>query len=64
LLEWSKSLGRLIPFGRQGLLVPDNLHHTLAMGWDAAASLKKEGGFDRAQWDAAISTFKEHVVED
>ena len=64
LLEWSKSLGRLIPFGRQGLLVPDNLHHTLAMGWDAAASLDKEGGFDRSQWDASISTFKEHVVED
>jgi len=46
------------------LLVPDNLHHTLAMGWDAAASLDKEGGFDRSQWDASISTFKEHVVED
>lgn len=64
LLEWSESLGRLIPFGRQGLLVPDNLHHTLAMGWDAAAAFDSKGEFNQHKWEKSIRSFRNHVVED
>ncbi len=64
LLEWGNSLSRLLSFGRQGLIVPDNIHHTLAMGWDAAHSLKGNGTFDGSQWNEALRRFEEHVVED
>ena len=42
LLNWGNTLTRVLSFGRQGLIVPDNIHHTLAMGWDAAHSLNFE----------------------
>ncbi len=64
LLEWGNSLSRLLSFGRQGLIVPDNIHHTLAMGWDAAHSLKENGTFDGSQWNEALRRFEDHVVED
>ena len=64
LLEWGNSLSRLLSFGRQGLIVPDNIHHTLAMGWDAAHSLKGNGTFDGSQWNEALRRFEDHVVED
>ena len=33
---WAAGQPRLITFGRQGLFAPDNTHHALLMGWDAA----------------------------
>jgi len=64
LLNWGNTFNRVLSFGRQGLIVPDNIHHTLAMGWDAAHSLNSSGAFDHAQWDQALSRFEQHVVED
>jgi protoporphyrinogen oxidase len=62
--SWAEELPRLISFGRQGLFVPDNTHHALAMGAAAAAALRSDGSFDRASWTAARDTFRTHVVED
>ncbi|MBT95933.1 MAG: hypothetical protein CL431_08190 [Acidimicrobiaceae bacterium] len=64
LLMWGESLGRIVPFGRQGFLVPDNLHHTLGMGWDLAESIGGRGEVDRVQWQSSINSFKENIVED
>jgi protoporphyrinogen oxidase len=64
LLTWGESLGRVVPFGRQGFLVPDNLHHTLGMGWDLAESIGGQGEVDRVQWQSSINSFKKHIVED
>ncbi len=64
LLDWGNSLEGLSTFGRQGLAVPDNLHHTLVMGWEAAASLDNEGNFDKENWEESLRKFESHVVED
>lgn len=61
---WAAHHPRLLTFGRQGLFVPDNTHHALAMGWAAAAALRPVGGFDQAAWDRARSSFRSFVVED
>jgi len=63
-LEWARGLDRVVVFGRQGLFVPDNTHHALAMGADAAAAVRADGSFDRAAWTAALDRFAAHVVED
>ncbi len=64
LLDWAHGLDRVVVFGRQGLFVPDNSHHALAMGADAAAALRADGTFDRRQWDASLAAFRSNVVED
>ena len=56
---WAAAQPRLLSFGRQGLFVPDNTHHALAMGWAAAESVG-----DRAGWLRALAGFRAHVVED
>ncbi len=63
-LDWARELERVVVFGRQGLFVPDNTHHALAMGAAAAAAVRADGTFDRARWTAALSEFRQHVVED
>jgi protoporphyrinogen oxidase len=51
--------------GRQGLFVPDNSHHALAMGRAAAACLHPDGaGIDHEAWAAARAGFRTNVVED
>jgi protoporphyrinogen oxidase len=55
---------RIVTLGRQGLFVPDNTHHALAMGWDAAAALDGDGRFDHPMWTAARDRFRSNVVED
>ncbi len=55
---------RVVPFGRQGLFVPDNTHHVLAMGWAAAACARRDGTFDRETWARARAHFRTHVVDD
>lgn len=64
LIAWVDEQPRLVTFGRQGLFVPDNTHHALAMGWAAADALAPDGTFDRAAWSAASDRFATHVVED
>ena len=55
---------RVVVFGRQGLFVPDNTHHALAMGAEAAAAVRPDGSFDRNRWTASLDRFGDHVVED
>ena len=64
LLNWGNSLNGLSTFGRQGLAVPDNLHHTLIMGWEAAESLDDAGHLNQAAWRKSLKEFESHVVED
>jgi len=64
LLEWAGGLDHVVVFGRQGLFVPDNTHHALAMGAAAAACVAADGSFDRPRWDRALAAFRAHVVED
>ena len=64
LLTWGQTLGRVIPFGRQGFLVPDNLHHTLGMGWDLAESIGRQDKVDHTQWKNSVEDFKKNIVED
>ena len=61
---WAAAQPRLLTFGRQGLFVPDNTHHALAMGSAAADALAADGSFDQVAWQAARDGFRAHVVED
>lgn len=56
---WASGLPGVRVLGRQGLFVPDNTHHVLTMGWDAADTL----GDDEA-WDAAVAGYRRNVVDD
>lgn len=60
---WRPDDDRLLVFGRQGLAVPDNIHHVLAMGRAAASVLTAEG-IDHAAWNVAREEFATHVVQD
>jgi protoporphyrinogen oxidase len=60
---WLASIPAVLTFGRQGLGVPDNLQHVLAMAQAAAAAVTP-GGVDRAGWSAALDRFAQHVVVD
>jgi protoporphyrinogen oxidase len=62
--QWGNEQPRLLTFGRQGLFVPDNTHHALAMGWAAADAMRPDGGWDQAAWDRARDSFRDFVVED
>jgi len=61
---WAASEPRLVTFGRQGLFAPDNTHHALVMGWDAAECVRADGTIDRPRWTAARETYRGNVVED
>ena len=63
-LDWAHGLDRVVVFGRQGLFVPDNTHHALAMGAAAASAVGDDGSFDRGRWNEALASFRGHVVED
>ena len=63
-LDWARGLDRVVVFGRQGLFVPDNTHHALAMGAAAASAVGDDGSFDRGRWNEALASFRGHVVED
>ena len=62
--DWRPDDERLIVFGRQGRSVPDNLHHVLAMGRDAAAAVADDGTIDHRTWESALNRFAQHVVQD
>lgn len=61
---WADGLERVTTFGRQGLFVHDNTHHTMAMAYDAVAAIGPDGRRDEAAWSAALDRFSRHVVED
>ncbi len=63
--DWVIDLGEtsVLTFGRQGLAVPDNLHHVLAMG-TAAANAIDGGGVDTDRWRRSLHDFASHVVQD
>jgi protoporphyrinogen oxidase len=61
---WGAAQPRLAVFGRQGLFVPDNTHHAIAMGWAAAACLGPDGEWDQDSWGRAVAGFRSNVVED
>ena len=60
----SAGCGRIATLGRQGLFVPDNSHHALAMGRAAAGCLRRDGTLDADAWTAARASFRSNVVED
>lgn len=62
--RWAARQGRVITLGRQGLSVPDNLHHVLAMGSAAAEAIDPGGSFDNSRWRRSLNRFASHVVED
>jgi hypothetical protein len=62
--QWAATEDRLITFGRQGLFAPDNTHHALGMGWDAAEVVGDDGIVDRPRWAALRETYLDNVVED
>jgi protoporphyrinogen oxidase len=59
---WVDSVPHLTTFGRLGLFTPDNTHHALVMGYEAADALGS-GHFDAAGWGAARDRFYRHTVE-
>ena len=61
---WLADHPRLVSFGRQGLFVPDNTHHGLAMADAAAGAVASDGSFDHANWSRSRDQFRAHVVED
>lgn len=62
--NWASEQPRLLTVGRQGLFVPDNLHHAIAMGKAAARSITTDGLIDQSTWAIAREEFRSHVVED
>ncbi|MEM9132674.1 MAG: FAD-dependent oxidoreductase [Actinomycetota bacterium] len=61
--RWLADIPGVLSFGRQGLGVPDNLHHVLDMGQAAAGGI--EGGtVDRGQWADELTRFATNVVVD
>ncbi|MEM7094168.1 MAG: FAD-dependent oxidoreductase [Actinomycetota bacterium] len=62
--RWQAALDGVVSFGRQGLNVPDNLHHVLAMGAAAAGAVGDGGTIDRTVWQTSLDEFATHVVQD
>jgi protoporphyrinogen oxidase len=62
--KWLGQIENLIFFGRQGLFVHDNTHHTLYMAYAAVKCLDRNGYFDWARWQSFRQIFNAHVVED
>ena len=60
--NWTATLPSLTVFGRQGLFTPDNVHHALTMGYQAADALG-HGQFDHDKWRHARARFTTHLVE-
>ena len=63
LQRWVSTLPNVVTFGRQALFVPDNLHHVMAMGWDAG-ELAARRQWDAGEWVAANERYSAHIVDD
>lgn len=62
--RWGANLGRVLPMGRQGLGVIDNLHHVLTMGLAAADVIGADGSVNETRWRQHLNQFADHTVED
>ena len=62
--RWLGDVDGLVTFGRQGLFVHDNTHHTIAMAYALVDCLRESGGVDHDRWAEARRGFESHVVED
>ncbi len=62
--HWLGKVKNLVSFGRQGLFVHDNIHHSLNMAYAAVDCISREGRFNRNKWEGYKQVFKNHVVED
>jgi protoporphyrinogen oxidase len=62
--HWIGGIDGLITFGRQGLFVHDNTHHTMAMAYALVECLGEDGMFNRSRWAHARRSFEANVVED
>jgi protoporphyrinogen oxidase len=62
--DYLSGLPGLVCLGRQGLFAHDNTHHTLEMGWSAAACMDNNLHWDHTRWAALRKAFEAHVVED
>ncbi len=62
--RWVAAHPQLVTAGRQGLFVPDNLHHAIAMGRAISMAIRSDGTVDRDAWNRAREGFRSHVVED
>lgn len=60
--QWVEDLPHVTTFGRQGLFTPDNTHHSMIMGYEAADALGG-GEFDHEHWKQAKERFSNHIVE-
>lgn len=61
---WVADQPRLLTFGRQGLFNPDNTHHALLMGMEAAQVVTTSGDIDIARWARLRESYRTHVVVD
>ena len=61
--RWVAAIPGVLSFGRQGLGVPDNLHHVLDMGVTAASAVGSTG-IDRGEWRESLTRFESNVVVD
>ncbi len=62
--SWASSLEGLVTFGRQGLFVHDNTHHTIEVGMAAANCLETDLSWNEKLWRKHLEEFKSHVVAD
>jgi protoporphyrinogen oxidase len=65
--RWLDQIPGVLTFGRQGLGVPDNLHHVLEMGLAAGALTAGPmlgSSEQRASWSAHLARFAKNVVVD
>ena len=62
--QWASGFDQMITVGRQGLFVPDNLHHAVAMGTAVSEAISLDGTIDRERWQRSRESFRAHVVED
>ncbi|HEV2343974.1 MAG TPA: FAD-dependent oxidoreductase [Actinocrinis sp.] len=60
--EWVDRMANLTSFGRLGLFTPDNTHHAMVMGYEAADALGS-GKFDKDHWSAARDRFAHNLAE-
>ncbi len=60
--DWARALANLWIFGRQGLFLHNNIHHSLEMGYRVARRVA-EGG-DRVAWERDLDEFDTFQVED
>jgi protoporphyrinogen oxidase len=59
---WADGVDNLWLAGRQGLFLHNNTHHSLLMGYRAAAAI--QAGADRADWLREVASFADFTVAD